>query len=97
MLYRMEPPEVRLLRLELVRRGLRLRDLAQLVGLEFGTIRTQICWGIPGPFLRWRIEKALQTPFWHSPEQFRRRMRLVRKCGFDPYLSRMADLRQYAT
>lgn len=73
----------------MLRSGMTRHSLAKKCGLSASTIS----WILSGEScnrgarLRWRVEKAMAAPFWNTPEEFARRMGIIKSIGFDPWLN----------
>jgi transcriptional regulator with XRE-family HTH domain len=85
-------PAVLEIRLELVRRGWRVKDLARMCGMSPGTMSNWICRGFPESRTRWAVEKALGRRIWSTASEFRKRKALDVRLGFDAYLLEKTEL-----
>ncbi len=75
--------EVASVRIELIRRGLTVRQLATLCGVTRMGLDAEMSRGVPASQMRCRIERALGKVFWSSQAEFDRRTRVFDALGVD--------------
>lgn len=76
-----------MLRIEMIKRGLSMRDLARMTGFSLEGLSTAFSARFPCHRSRARVEKAIGLPLWSSSEEFSVRRRCEAFLGLDPDLA----------
>lgn len=82
----------RLIRAEMLLRGMSRRDIAYESGLSVSTISHLICGDENSPGQRARFEDTLGSAIWDSLEHFTKRQQMKATLGVDPYTVPLAKL-----
>lgn len=90
-------PESTIVRIELLKRGLSVQELADLCGLAYSTLRHELAYGFPEQTVRLKVDSVFGQPVFSTPRAFKRRRALAAAIGFDPYLTKKTELQTWAT
>lgn len=84
------------LRLLLVNRQWKVRDLAAKTGINLRYLENQFACDFTSEPARIRIENALEITIWSTIEDFNRAAAQTKLFGFDPRLAKLRELQQLA-
>lgn len=82
------------LRIFMISRGISVEKLAAKCGVKIITIRDAISQNFPTRHLRLVVETALKICIWSDPVEFQERQALAARCGFDPFLLSVPEIKE---
>lgn len=85
-------PEITALRIELLRRGWSVSDLAVKCGVPAGGMTVDVSSGGKSRKNRARIERCLDMVLWSSQADFNRRSRIFERIGVDPGFHDLSEI-----
>ena len=94
---RVDPVEVTLVRMKMLRLGWDKRELARRSGLSWSTIRQEFAFGFPEKKTRLRVDDALSQPILEGWRTWKKRKALAVRMGFDPFLETRTTSQKWAT
>lgn len=95
-LKKIEDVIIQMVRRELYERRLTQSDLAILCTVTSRTLHSEFCRGFTSRKMRYKVEWALQMPFWASPSEWALRHALAKRFGVDLFLLTLPGLRKLA-
>ena len=77
-------PEVDAVRIEMIKRGVKLKELARRLRMRPRSLSAMLAGNVPSLVVRRKIENALGVAVWSSPKEFQGRQETAKLLGFDP-------------
>lgn len=91
------PVSTTIVRIELLKRGWSVQELADRCGLTYSTLRHELAYGFPEQTVRLKVDSVFGQPVFSTLRAFQRRRALAAAIGFDPYLEKKTELQAWAT
>ena len=89
--------EIDALKITMIQRALTVERLANDCGVKLTTMSNQITKNFPSLRLRLVVEDVLTIPIWSNVAEFQDRRALATRCGYDPFVLSITELRQRIT